>query len=163
MRSAVYPGTFDPIHNGHRDLIERALRLVDRLVIGVAAGHHKNALFSLPERIDLVREVVTDLDGIEVTPFEGLLVDFARISKSRFVIRGLRAPSDYEFETQMAFMNRRMDPDLDVLFLPADEKCAYLNSSLVKEIARLGGDISSFVPASVLDRILAKASGSGPA
>ncbi|MBN1826290.1 MAG: pantetheine-phosphate adenylyltransferase [Candidatus Eisenbacteria bacterium] len=160
MNKVLYPGTFDPVTNGHMDLIERGRRLFDGVIVGVAAAHHKDGpLFSLEERTEMVRIAVRGMEGVEVLPFEGLLVDFARALGVHAVLRGLRAISDFEFETQMAFMNRRLAPDVEFLFLPADEKVTYLNSSVVKEIARLGGDVSSFVPPPVRERLAARFGG----
>jgi pantetheine-phosphate adenylyltransferase len=151
MRTLLYPGTFDPVTNGHMDLIERGSRLFERLVVGVAAAHHREkTLFSLDERLAMVRGATNGLAGIEVLPLQGLLVKFARSVGAQAVLRGLRAISDYEYETQMAFMNRRLDPGIEILFLPSDEKYTYVNATLVKEIARLGGDVAPFVPSVVL-------------
>lgn len=160
MKTTLYPGTFDPVTNGHMDLIERGTRLFDRLVVGVAAAHHKEKpLFSIDERVEMIREAAGRFDQVEVLPFDGLLVDFAREVGAVSVLRGLRAISDYEFETQMAFMNRRLAPGVEIVFLPADERYTYVNSTLIKEIARLGGDVSAFVPKTVFDRLAAKLGG----
>lgn len=159
MRTAVFPGTFDPIHSGHVDVIERGLRLFDRVVVAVAAGHHKSSLFTPPERVDIVNDVVGSLPGVSVETFDGLLVDLSAAVDSQVVLRGIRNISDYEFETQMAFMNRRMRPELELVFLPADQNHAHINSTLVREIARLGGDISSFVPQAVVDAVRRKLGG----
>ncbi|MBX5471177.1 MAG: pantetheine-phosphate adenylyltransferase [Acetobacteraceae bacterium] len=158
LRVAVYPGTFDPITNGHLDIITRAARLVDRLVIGVAINAGKGPLFALEERVELVqREALraTANNGavIEVQQFTGLLVGFARHVGANMVVRGLRAVSDFDYEFQMAGMNARLAPDIETVFLMASERHQFISSRLVKEIARLGGDISSFVPAEVLARV----------
>ncbi len=154
MSTILYPGTFDPVTNGHMDLIVRGRRLFDRVVVGVAAAHHKSGVFfSAEERRAMLEESVRGMDGVEVLSFDGLLVDFARSVGAKAILRGLRAMSDYEFETQMAFMNRRLDEEMEIFFLPADERYTFVNSSLIKEIARLGGDVSSFVPAPVLGRL----------
>ncbi|MFH1679182.1 MAG: pantetheine-phosphate adenylyltransferase [Candidatus Eisenbacteria bacterium] len=154
MSTVLYPGTFDPVTNGHMDLIERGSRLFDRLVVGVAAAHHRQkTTFSLEERVEMVREATLGMESVEVLPFEGLLVAFARSVGAGAILRGLRAISDYEYETQMAFMNRRLDPGVEILFLPADERYTFVNASLVKEIARLGGNVASFVPSGVLERL----------
>lgn len=151
MKTLLYPGTFDPVTNGHMDLIERGSRLFDRLVVGVAAAHHREkTLFSIEERVELIRSATSGMNGVEVLPFRGLLVAFARSVGASAILRGLRAISDYEYETQMAFMNRRLDPGIEILFVPADEKHTYVNATLVKEIARLGGDVSAFVPSVVV-------------
>jgi len=154
-RTGVYPGTFDPITLGHLDIIHRARRLVDHLVIGVAVNPGKAPLLSLAERTEIVAEEIADLaaDGagasIEVRSFEGLLMDFAAAVGAAFVIRGLRAVSDFEYEFQMTWMNARLNPEIDTVFLMASEKQQFIASNLVKEIGRLGGDISSFVSPSV--------------
>ena len=146
MRSVVYPGTFDPITNGHSDLIERASKLFDRVVVAVAEDTHKAPVFGTGQRVELAREVLGHLVNVEVTPFSGLLVAFARDSGIDVIMRGLRAVSDFEFEFQLAGMNRRMAPEIETLFLTPAEKYAYISSSLVREIARLGGNVSAFVP-----------------
>ncbi|GAB0147905.1 pantetheine-phosphate adenylyltransferase [Marichromatium gracile] len=145
MRSVVYPGTFDPITNGHVDLILRAARLFDRVVVAVAADTGKQTLFTTEERVALVREAVSDIPKVETVDFQGLLVDFTRELGVDVIMRGLRAVSDFEYEFQLAGMNRRMAPDIETLFLTPAEKYAYISSSLVREIARLKGDVSAFV------------------
>ena len=149
MRSVVYPGTFDPITNGHSDLIQRAARLFDRVVVAVAADTHKAPTFSIADRVAMVREVVGTMPGVEVVAFSGLLVSYARELGVGVIMRGLRAVSDFEFEFQLAGMNRRMDPDIETLFLTPAEQYAYISSSLVREISRLKGDVSTFVPPNV--------------
>jgi pantetheine-phosphate adenylyltransferase len=149
VRSVVYPGTFDPITDGHTDLIERAARLFDRVVVAVAADTHKAPTFSIEDRVAMVREVVGAVPGVEVVAFSGLLVTFARHLDVGVIMRGLRAVSDFEFEFQLAGMNRRMAPDLETLFLTPAEQYAYISSSLVREIARLKGDVSTFVAPNV--------------
>jgi pantetheine-phosphate adenylyltransferase len=146
---AVYPGTFDPITNGHTDLVRRAAELFDRIVLGVAANPNKTPFFSLDERVALAKTALNDIGGVEVCGFSGLLVNFARKHGARAVLRGLRAVSDFEFEFQMAGMNRRLDPGLESLFLTPAEEYAFVSSSLVREIALLGGDISTFVDPAV--------------
>lgn len=158
-RTGVYPGTFDPVTNGHLDIIGRAARLVDRLVVGVAVNIGKEPLFSLDERVELVRaEAGKAARGaaIDVVPFSGLLVDFARAQGANVVVRGLRAVSDFDYEFPMAGMNRRLDPAIETVFLMASETNQFIASRLVKEIARMGGDISSFVPELTLERTLAR-------
>ena len=145
MRSVVYPGTFDPVTNGHTDLICRASRLFDRVVVAVAADTSKAPVFDLEQRVELIRRVVAHLEHVEVVAFSGLLVEFARGLGVPVIVRGLRAVSDFEFEFQLAGMNRRMAPDIETLFLTPAEKYAYISSSLVREIARLKGDVSAFV------------------
>ncbi len=145
MSSVVYPGTFDPVTNGHADLIERAARQFDRVLVAVAAGHSKSTLLPLDERVGLVREVCAGRVGVEVMAFDGLLVDFARQVGVSAILRGLRAVSDFEYEFQLAGMNRRLAPELETLFLTPAERHAFISSSLVREIAALGGDVSEFV------------------
>lgn len=146
MRRAIYPGSFDPVTNGHFDVVERARKLFDEVIVAVAYNDEKQALFSLDQRLDLLRQTIGKIDNIRVAQFEGLLVDFARAEKAHAVIRGLRAVSDFEFEFQMALMNRKLESDLETIFLMPKEEYTYLSSRLVKEIARLGGDVSKFVP-----------------
>lgn len=160
-RIALYPGTFDPVTNGHLDVIGRAARLVDRLVVGVAINIGKGPLFDLDERVDLVRTEVAPIAArtgtiIDVRPFEGLLVKYARDLGARMIVRGLRAVSDFDYEFQMVGMNRRLDQEIETVFLMASETNQFIASRLVKEIAKLGGDISGFVPKTTLDRTMAK-------
>ena len=159
-RVSLYPGTFDPITNGHFDIIARAARAVDHLVIAVAANAGKNPLFSLDERVEMVREEIANFTGttthIEVRSFDNLLVDFSRSCGASVIIRGLRAVSDFEYEFQMAAMNARLAPDTETMFLMASERCQFISSRFVKEIGRLGGDISSFVSPRVKTRLVEK-------
>ena len=162
-RVAIYPGTFDPVTNGHLDIITRAARLVDRLVVGVARNIGKGPLFPLEERVALVADecaTVAEHTGtkIEVVSFETLLIDFARASRASIIIRGLRAVSDFDYEFQMAGMNYRLDPTIETVFLTASEHHQFISSRFVKEIARLGGDVSSFVPPLTLRRTLLRVS-----
>lgn len=145
--TAIYPGTFDPVTNGHSDLVQRAATMFDRLVVAVAPNRAKQPLFSLDERVGLVRDMVSqlDLNNVEVRSFPSLLVDFARSVGARVIVRGLRAVSDFEYEFQLAGMNRRLDPDIETMFLAPAEQYAFLSSSMVREIAILGGDVSQFV------------------
>ncbi|MCO4841523.1 MAG: pantetheine-phosphate adenylyltransferase [Yoonia sp.] len=161
MRVGLYPGTFDPVTNGHLDIIRRGCTLVDRLVIGVAINRDKGPLFSLEERVAMVKAECVPLGaavGCEVVvhPFENLLIDCARDVGATVIIRGLRAVADFEYEFQMVGMNRSMDNSIETVFLMADAKNQAIASKLVKEIARLGGDITKFVPASVKDALRAK-------
>ncbi len=149
MRRAIYPGSFDPITNGHLDVIERARKLFDEVVVAVAHNDEKQALFSLKDRLDLLRETAGKIDNVRIAEFEGLLVEFARNEEAGVIIRGLRAISDFEFEFQMALMNRKLDSAVETIFLMPKEEYTYLSSRIVKEIARLGGDVSGFVPACV--------------
>lgn len=149
MRSVVYPGTFDPITNGHSDLVARAAHLCDRVVVAVARDTAKQPTFDTEQRVSLARQVCADMPNVEVVDFGGLLVEFARRMEVHVIMRGLRAVSDFEYEFQLAGMNRRMAPDIETLFLTPAEQYAYISSSLVKEIARLGGDVSAFVAPAV--------------
>ena len=158
-RVGIYPGTFDPVTNGHLDIIGRAARIVDRLVVGVAENIGKGPLFEAAERVELVREecaAITARTGtpIDVVGFATLLIAFARESGATMLIRGLRAVSDFDYEFQMAGMNYRLDPAIETVFLMASEHHQFISSRFVKEIARLGGDVSSFVPALTLQRTL---------
>jgi pantetheine-phosphate adenylyltransferase len=161
QRVGVYPGTFDPVTNGHIDIIARAARLVDRLVVGVAVNIGKGPLFEIEERVALVRaeaETIAARTGtiVEVADFDGLLIEFARGHKANVIVRGLRAVSDFDYEFQMAGMNYRLDSAIETVFLMASERHQFISSRFVKEIARLGGDVSSFVPPRVLERILGR-------
>jgi pantetheine-phosphate adenylyltransferase len=149
VRRAIYPGSFDPITNGHLDVIERARKLFDEVIVAVADNDEKQPLFSLKERLDLLRETAGRIDNVRVAQFKGLLVEFAKGEAAGAVIRGLRAVSDFEFEFQMALMNRQLDAAVETIFLMPKEEYTYLSSRIVKEIARLGGDVSGFVPACV--------------
>ena len=158
MKTAVYPGTFDPTTNGHMDVIRRGARVLDRLVIGVAVNAGKGPLFSLDERVEMVRDEIAAIDDdrvgvIEVKPFNSLLMHFAEEENAQCILRGLRAVSDFDYEFQMAGMNARLNPDIEILFLMASESNQFIASRLVKEIAALGGDISSFVSKAVADRV----------
>ncbi len=160
-RVGVYPGTFDPITNGHMDLITRATRAVDRLIVAVAVNAGKGPLFSIDERVEMVTEAVTNMKNgngtkIEVKPFDNLLMKFAADQGAGLVVRGLRAVSDFEYEFQMASMNSRLDPGIETVFLMASERCQFISSRFVKEIARLDGDISSFVSPQVRERLTAR-------
>ncbi len=141
----VYPGTFDPITNGHTDLIRRGCQLFDHLIVAVAENPGKDAAFTLDERVELARETLAGMSGIEVLGFRGLLVEFAREHGARLILRGLRAISDFEHEFQLSSMNRKLAPEVESIFLTPDEAYGFISSSLVREIARLGGDISDFV------------------
>lgn len=142
---AVYPGTFDPPTNGHIDLIARGRTFSDLLVVGVGINASKTALFSLEERVSMLNELTKDMANVKVQAFDGLLVDFAESVEAQVIIRGLRAISDFEFELQLALMNRRINKKIDTVFLMPDERNSYLNSTIVKEVSRLGGDVSSFI------------------
>jgi len=156
MKEAVYPGTFDPITNGHLDVIRRALSLFDKVVIGIACTRDKPLIFGTEERVRLVREATKDLDRVEVESFEGLLTDYLKRRDSKIIIRGLRAVSDFDYEFQMALMNRRLSTNVETVFLTPSEEYSFLSSSLVKEIASRGGDVVEFVPQMVEKALKAK-------
>jgi pantetheine-phosphate adenylyltransferase len=149
MRKAIYPGSFDPITNGHLDVLHRTVGIFDELVVGVALDSTKGTLFSLEERVELLKEATKKIKHVQVKPFKGLLVDFAKKEKAVALVRGLRAVSDFEFEFQLALMNRKLEPNLETVFLMPREELTYISSRLVKEIARLGGNIDLFVPPNV--------------
>ena len=153
---ALYPGIFDPITNGHLDVIERAARLFDHVLVAVADNNAKNALFSTEDRVSLIRQSVSALPNVQVTSFKGLLVDFAAASGARVVVRGLRAVTDFEYEFQMALMNKTLRPDLETIFLASREVFTYVSSRVIKEVARLGGDVTRMVPAPVASALAAK-------
>lgn len=155
-KTILYPGTFDPITNGHIDLVKRACRLFDRVVIAVAHNPKKQPLFSLEERVALAEEIFANNPQVEVAGFTGLLVDFARECNSVAILRGIRAVSDFEFEFQLANMNRHLDPELESLFLTPSEGYSYISSSLVREVASLGGDIEAFVHPLVVKALRSK-------
>ena len=152
-RVAIYPGTFDPIHNGHVDLIHRAARMFDKIIVAVAISAGKRPRFTVDERVDLAQTVLAKLPNIEVSRFDGLLIHFAAAQSATVVVRGLRAVSDFEYELQLASMNRKMMPELETVFLPSDESLSYISSTLVREIAVLGGDVTPFVDARVVSAL----------
>jgi pantetheine-phosphate adenylyltransferase len=149
MRRAIYPGSFDPVTNGHLDVIDRARKLFDEVIVAVAHNDQKDPLFTLNERLEFLQQTVGEMDNVKIAPLNGLLVDFAIAKNATAVVRGLRAISDFEFEFQMALMNRKLEASIETIFLMPKEEYTYLSSRIVKEIARLGGDISEFVPVSV--------------
>jgi len=153
---AIYPGTFDPVTNGHLDLIERAAKMFRHVIVGVANSPSKKPLFNLQERVELAEQVTSHLDNITVVGFSGLLVDFAKEQQATILIRGLRAVSDFEYEFQLANMNRRLDPDLESVFLTPAEENSFISSTLVKEVSLHGGDVSGFVPKLVSQRLAIK-------
>jgi pantetheine-phosphate adenylyltransferase len=153
IMTAVYPGTFDPMTLGHEDLMRRASNLFDRLILAVAAGHHKRTMFTVGERLDMAREIAAPYSNVEVVPFRGLLRDFVVDNGGNVVVRGLRAVSDFEYEFQMAGMNRQLMPEVETLFLTPSDQYQFVSSTFVREIATLGGDVSKFVAASVLERL----------
>ena len=151
MLRAIYPGSFDPVTYGHIDIMRRSCKIVDELIVGVLSNKAKIPLFSVEERVKMLKEVTKDLDNIRIVPFDGLLVEFASRMNAGLVIRGLRAITDFEYELAMSQTNRVAAPDIDTIFLNTSLKYAYLSSSIVKEMAMYGGDISKFVPESIVD------------
>ena len=156
MKTIVYPGTFDPITNGHIDLIERASKLFDKIVVGIASSEKKNPLFTIEERIALASESLAHLSNVEIRGFDYLLVNFVNDCEADAVMRGLRAVSDFEYEFQLANMNRALSPEVESIFLTPAEKFSYISSSLVREISSLGGDVSKFVPTHVMNGLMEK-------
>lgn len=155
MKHCIYPGTFDPVTNGHLDVLERAAGLFDRVTVAVALSTTKSSLFSSEQRVGFIQANVTKLTNVEVVSFDGLLVEFARKKKANAIIRGLRALSDFEFEFNMALMNRHLEPEVETIFVMPNEAYSYTSSSLVKQIAKLGGDVTHFVPANVAQALRA--------
>ena len=153
MKRIVYPGTFDPIHNGHLDIAKKAAELFDELILVVAVNQEKSPLFSDGERVDLIKNSLSKVKNIRVDTFEGLIVDFVRSTDYVAIIRGLRHVSDFEFEFQMAMMNFNLNPNIKSMFMMPDEKYIHLNSTVIKDVARLGGDISDYVPKCVQDAL----------
>ena len=156
MIKAVYPGTFDPLTRGHEDLVRRASRLFDSLVLGIADSRAKRTFFTLQERIEIAREVLSDVKNLTVVGFAGLLTEFVRQQDARVVLRGLRAVSDFEYEFQLAGMNRALNPEFETVFLTPGEQHMFISATLVREIATLGGDVSKFVDPTVHARLAAK-------
>ena len=153
MLRAIYPGSFDPVTFGHLDIMTRACNIVDELIIGVLRNKAKMPLFSVEERVKMLEEVTSDLPNVRIMPFDGLLVDFVKEMDAQVVIRGLRAITDFEYELQMAQTNYKLAPEVEYIFLPTNLQYSYLSSSMVKEVAAFGGDISQFVSEAVIDRI----------
>ena len=153
---AIYPGSFDPVTNGHLDLIMRGEKMFDHLIVAVLKNVEKEPLFSVPERVEMLREVTGQWPAVEVDVFQGLLVDYARKRDAAVILRGIRAISDYEYELQMALMNRKLEPRLETVFMLPGESYSYLSAKLVREIAQLGGPLTGLVPPSVEERIRAK-------
>jgi pantetheine-phosphate adenylyltransferase len=156
---AVYPGTFDPMTLGHEDLVRRATKLFDRVIVAVAAGHHKKALFSLEERMDMVQEAVKGYPQVEVASFSGLMRDFVVARGGKAMVRGLRAVTDFDYEFQLAGMNRALMPDVETVFLTPSDKYQFISSTFVREIATLGGEVNNFVSPGVNERLMEKVRG----
>jgi pantetheine-phosphate adenylyltransferase len=159
---AIYPGTFDPLTNGHMDLIMRGAKIVNQLVVAILRNSDKGApLFSVPERLEMIEEAIREFPNVSVTTFDGLLVDFARQQGAKAVLRGIRAITDYEYEFPMAMMNRKLDPNLETLFMMPTEQYTYVSSRLIKGVFKLGGDVTELVPPLVMARMKAKGSARG--
>ena len=156
MKRAIYPGSFDPVTFGHLDIIERSSKIVDELVIGVLNNSAKNSLFSLEERVSMIKEMTSSIPNVKVASFDGLLVDYMREIDAAIIVRGLRAVTDFEYELQIAQSNHVQNPDVETIFLTTNLKYSYLSSTIVKEFASYGGDISRFVPGQLIERIYAK-------
>lgn len=153
---AVYPGSFDPITNGHLSILTRGLQVFDRIIVAVARNPQKSSLFTEQERVDMIRDVLAGKQGVEIDTFDGLLVDYAKHRKAKVILRGIRAMSDFEYEFQLALMNRRLNRDIQSIFLMTDYKWFYISSTIVKEAASFGGDISGLVPDLVCERLKEK-------
>ena len=158
MKTAIYPGSFDPVTLGHYDIIERSSQIFDRLIVGVLNNSAKSPLFSVEERVKMLKDVTKELPNVEIKSFDGLLIDFARENQAQVIVRGLRAVTDFEYELQMAQMNRVIAPEIDTLFLTTNLKYAYLSSSIAKEVAMYGGDISAFLDRAVEREVQKKCS-----
>ncbi len=156
MRTFIYPGSFDPVTNGHLDIIERASKICDKLIVAVLVSHNKTPLFSMEERVDLLRRLVKDCPNIQVESFSGLLVDFVKKKQADVIIKGLRAVTDFEYELQMALLNKNQCPDIETLFMMSNVNYSYLSSSMVKELARYGGNIKGLVPECIEEVIKSK-------
>jgi len=156
LRICIYPGSFDPITNGHLDIIERASKLFDKLIVAVTVNPNKNPAFSLEEREELIRECVKDYYNVEVDSFEGLLIDYVNAKGACAVVKGLRVVNDFEYEFQMALLNKTLSPNVETIFLMTNSEYSYISSSMIKEIAKLGADIKDFVPKQILNKILNK-------
>lgn len=153
MRIAVYPGSFDPITNGHLDIIERACRVYDKVIVGVLCNSSKKPLFSAVERVDMIKRVTEKIDNVEVEAFEGLLVDFAKSKGATVIVKGLRTVADFEYEFQMALLNKALNPEFETMFMMTDTKYSYISSSMVKELAGFHGNLTGFVPCDIIKKI----------
>lgn len=153
MRIAVYPGSFDPITNGHLDIIERASRVYDKVIVGVLSNKSKTPLFTAEERVDMIRLVTKDLSNVEVDTFDGLLVDFAKSKNATVIVKGLRTVADFEYEFQMALLNKALNPEYETMFMMTNSKYSYISSSMVKELAGFHGNLTEFVPCDIINRI----------
>ena len=153
MNIAVYPGSFDPITNGHLDIITRGSKIYDKLIVAVLINVDKKSLFSIEERVDLIKKVTKNLNNVEVISFEGLLVDFAKINNSKVILKGLRTVADFEYEFQMALMNSKLDPDIETVFMMTSSAYSYVSSSSVKQVAKFGGSIEGLVPVELINEI----------
>ncbi|HIZ78090.1 MAG TPA: pantetheine-phosphate adenylyltransferase [Firmicutes bacterium] len=156
MRVCIYPGTFDPVTNGHLDVIQRALKLFDKVIIGVARDNYKDVLFSTEERFEIMNQVTSSMDRVEVEIFSGLLMDYCREKHASAVIRGLRAVSDFEYEMQIGLMNKKLNPEVETVFLMTSQDNSFVSSSIIKNVAQFGGDLSGLVPAFVEEKIREK-------
>ncbi len=156
MNIGIYPGSFDPITYGHLDIIQRSLKLFDRLIVAVLSNPRKKPLFTVEERIEMIRDSVHDIPNVEIDSFSGLLVDFAKLKKARVIVKGLRAVSDFEYELQMALMNKKLDERIETIFIMTNSKYSYLSSSVVKEVSSLGGCVATVVPPLVEKRLKQK-------
>ena len=153
MKIAIYPGSFDPITNGHVDVVKRTAAVFDKVIIAVSVNSQKVPLFSIEERIELANSIFSDYDNVEVSTFTGLLAEYAKSVGAKTIIKGLRAVSDLEYEFQMAHMNKKINPDVETMFMMSNQKYSYLSSSIVKEVGRLGGDLTDLVPEQIIDKI----------
>jgi len=156
LKTAVYPGSFDPITNGHLDIVERSAEMFDNIVIAIFINPNKKPLFSVEERLELIREVTRHLPNVQVDSFQGLLSDYARQRSAKVIIRGLRAVSDFEYEFQMALMNKKLNPNVETIFMSSSSKNIYISSTIIKEVSSLGGSISGLVPRVVENRLMEK-------